>query len=271
VDNRPVYWIYGLPSWLLGSLFCVIFVAFSAGGVLLVGPRVRKAFAGQEGWREHVSITLEAAFVFVGLLLALVALASYDNYTEARTLVSSEASAAGTLYRDATAYPEPTRGVLQSDIDQYLQRVITYDWPLQRRGIVPTGEKAPGRIVAELAGFQPANASESALTQVSLAQANTWLAARRERLDIIDRGLPATLWVVLVLGAIVNIVLTWLLPIESTRGHLILSGAFALVVALILFVTASMDHPFRGSFSVSPAAFELVHSDVIAPTAETGG
>lgn len=264
-------WIYNVPSWLLGLLFGVVFVGFSAAGVLLAGPRIKARVAGQEGWREHVSITLEAAFVFVGLLLALIALAAYDNYTEARTVVDAEASALGTLYRDVNAYPEPTRTMLQGDIQSYITTVIDHDWPEQRRGVIPVGAKMPTEIIVQLSAFQPANPGQTALSEATLTQANSWLIARRQRLDIVTRGLPATLWVVLVVGAVVNICLTWLLPVESPRGHLVLAASFALVVALILFVTASMDHPFRGSFSISPEAFELIRSDVIIPTQQVGG
>lgn len=266
-----VLWIYDLPSWLLALIFVVVFVGFSSAGVLVVGPRIRKGVAGKEGWREHVSITLEAAFVFVGLLLALVALAAYGNFTEARSVVDSEASALGTLYRDVNAYPEPDRTLLQVEIQSYISKVINHDWPEQRRGIVPNGAVLPTEIVLVLAKFQPANAGQTALSQAALAEANTWLLARRQRLDIVTRGLPVTLWVVLVVGSAVNIGLTWLLPVHNVRGHLVLAASFALVVALILFVTASLDHPFRGPFGVSPEAFQLIRADVIVPTQQVGG
>jgi len=61
--------------------------------------------------------------------------------------------------------------------------------------------------------------------------------------------------------------LTWLLAVESLRGHLLLSGAFASVIALLLFVTAVMDNPFRGSFSVSAEASETIQRDVMGVTA----
>jgi hypothetical protein len=86
-----MYWIYDIPTWLLGLLFAVASVAFAAAGVFIV-HRVRPAFVNEEGWAEHVGTVLEGAFVFFGLLLALVTIAAYDNFTIAREDVANEAS-----------------------------------------------------------------------------------------------------------------------------------------------------------------------------------
>jgi hypothetical protein len=258
-----MYWIYNLPAWLLGVLVVGAFLAFATGGVVLTRPVVGKRFGNEEGWREHVSIILEAAFVFVGLLMALVTIAAYDNFAEARNKVAAEASELGTLYRDASAFPEPVRSQVEGDLATYLERVVGQDWPDQQRGIIPSQDPEPGRVIHLLAAFQPGSVSETNLQQATLAQVNGWLKARRDRIDLVTRGLPADLWVVLVLGAVINVGLTWLLPVQGLRAHLILSGAFAAVVGLLLFVTASMDHPFRGTFSVSPEAFHVIQRDVI--------
>ncbi|MGH3807238.1 MAG: hypothetical protein ACRDRU_11515 [Pseudonocardiaceae bacterium] len=49
----------------------------------------------------------------------------------------------------------------------------------------------------------------------------------------------------------------------SLWGHLLLSGVSALVVSLSIFVTAAMDNPFRGDFSVTPHAFEIIQHDLM--------
>jgi hypothetical protein len=258
-----MYWIYNIPAWLLGVLVVGAFLAFAGSGVLLTRPAVAKRFGKEEGWGEHVSIILEAAFVFIGLLMALVTIAAYDNFAEARNKVASEASEVGTLYRDVTAFPDPPRSQVEGYLATYVDTVINTDWPEQQRGVLPSQEPEPGQVLRSLASFEPASAGATNLQQATLAQVNAWLKARRDRIDLVTRGLPADLWVVLVLGAVINIGLTWLLPVRSVQAHLILSWAFAAVVGLLLFVTASMDHPFRGTFSVSPEAFHVIQRDVI--------
>ena len=259
-----MYWIYDISQPLLGLLFFVVFVGFAAAGLLLFRGPLRRAFAEDEGWRENVVITLEGAFVFFGLLLALVTIAAYDNYATAREKVAAEASELGSLYRDISGYPEPLRGELQTGLKDYAKYVIEEAWPQQRRGITP---EAAGTITTafqdRLEAFNPSTNGEVALHSATLAEFNDFVKARRERLHFVTVGPPAVLWAVLVMGAVLTIMITWLLPVQRLKGHLVLSGASAIVVALLLFVAVSLDNPFRGDLSVSPHAYELIQHDIM--------
>ena len=262
-----MYWIYDVPLPALAALFVTVFISYATAGVVITRPWVRKTFAHEEGWREHVVITLEGAFVFFGLLLALVTIAAYDNFSTAREKTASEAAELGSNYRSVTGYPEPIRGELQADLKDYVKYVIEEAWPQQKQGIVPMAGVA--RITAfeeKLMSFNPVSQGEIALHGATLFKFNDFVKARRERLHSVTVALPAALWGVLVACTLINIGLTWLLPVESLRGHLLLSGAFASVIALLLFVTAVMDNPFRGSFSVSAEAFETIQRDVMGVT-----
>ena len=258
------YWIYDLPLAVLGAMFVLVFIALSSVGVLLSRTLVHRLFVEEEGWREHVMITLEGAFVFFGLLLALVTIAVYGNYTDAREVVSAEAAELSALYRDVSGYPEPLRSELQGRIREYTEYVIADAWPLQSHGRVPTGGVSRITDLQQLLyAYEPSSQGQNALHATTLFKFNDFAKARRERLHAVTVALPAALWWVLICGALINIGLSCLLPGKSTEGHLLLSGAFATVIALILFVTAAMDHPFRGKFSVGPEAYETVLHDVM--------
>jgi len=51
--------------------------------------------------------------------------------------------------------------------------------------------------------------------------------------------------------------------VRNLRLHLLMAGLLALFVGLVIFVTADMDHPYRGSISVGPGAFERVLQQTI--------
>lgn len=258
-----MYWIYDIRSGLLGLIFAFAFVSFAMVGVF-IARKIQKSFAHEEGWREHVVIVLEGAFIFFGLLLALVAIAAYENYTEAREKTAAEASELGSLYRIVSIYPEPVRGQLQADLREYASYVIEKAWPLQRRGTIPTGGvPLVTNFQNRLASFEPRTNAENAMYNATLLKFNDFVKARRERLHLVEVGLPAAMWEVLIVGALLTIAITWLLPVGSLKGHLLLSGVSALVVSLLIFVTAAMDHPFRGDFSVDPHAFEIIQHDIM--------
>jgi multisubunit Na+/H+ antiporter MnhE subunit len=60
-----------------------------------------------------------------------------------------------------------------------------------------------------------------------------------------------------------NIGLTWLFLVDSFRLHEILTGVYAGLIGLLVFLMASMDNPYRGKFSVGPDAFEIVLNQIM--------
>ena len=266
--DEVLYWIYDIPLPVLGALFLAISVGLSTAGVLIMRPWSLKEFAHEEGWREHVVITLEGAFVFFGLLLALVTITAYENFRNARERVEAEAAELGSLYRDVSGYPQPLRGELQADLKAYVAYVIKDAWPQQARGIVPVGGvPLVTAFQDKLTAYNPVSQGEVALHGATLFKFNDFIKARRQRLHAVTIALPAAMWGVLIAGTLINIALSCLLPVASLKGHLLLSGAFASIIGLILFITAAMDNPFRGTFSVSPEAFETIQHDVMGVTA----
>ncbi|MGH3818678.1 MAG: hypothetical protein ACRDRE_13145 [Pseudonocardiaceae bacterium] len=264
MNELGMYWIYDVPGELAGLSFAVAFIVFAIVGVFAT-RRMQNFFARQEGWREHVVVVLEGAFVFFGLLLALVAIAAYDNYTDARAKAAVEASELGSLYRIVSIYPEPARGQLQADLREYTSYVIEQDWPLQRRGEVPSGGVSlVTNFQNHLASFGSRTNTENVQYGVTLLKFNDFVRARQERLHLVEVRLPTAMWEVLIFGTLLTIAITWLLPVASLRAHLLLSGVSALVVSLSIFVTAAMDNPFRGDFSVAPHAFEIIQHDLMS-------
>ena len=59
-------------------------------------------------------------------------------------------------------------------------------------------------------------------------------------------------------GALLNIVLIWLQDMEI-HVHLILGGVLASILALVIFLIAALDNPFRGEVSIGPDPIALVY------------
>ncbi len=69
---------------------------------------------------------------------------------------------------------------------------------------------------------------------------------------------PTVLWWVVVIGAVLNIVLIWMLDME-VHVHVLLSGVLSIFLGIVIFLIAAMDNPFRGDVSVGPDSFQLVY------------
>jgi hypothetical protein len=97
-----------------------------------------------------------------------------------------------------------------------------------------------------------------------LRQFNHFVELRRSRLANVTTGIPAVLWWVVVVGAVLNIVLIWLLDME-VHVHVLLSGVLSVFLGVVIFLIAAMDNPFRGDVSVGPDSFQLVYDSLMKP------
>lgn len=263
-----LYWIYDLPSWQLGILIVLGVVVGSLLGLALTRRPVAALVGPPPGINDLVSYFLSAYGVLYGLALGLIAVASWQNFSDIERMVVREASILGALYRDVSSYPEPERSVLQSALRDYTTYTIERAWPEQQRGRVPA--EGVVRVTAfqqRLTAFEPRTAGQQVLHAATLRQFNGLVEARRERLQSVTTGLPATVWWVLVIGALGNIAMTYLFNVPSGLGHSVLVALLAGYIGLLIFLIAAMDNPFRGDFSISPDAFELIRAQLMAPAA----
>ena len=102
------YWIYDYPTSLIGALFAAVSVGVAWAGVFAFRPFVRSWFHGQRNANDMVGFAFSSFSVLYGLLLGLLAVAAYQNYSSVSDVVTENLSLAS-LYRDLQGYPEPLR------------------------------------------------------------------------------------------------------------------------------------------------------------------
>ena len=76
-------------------------------------------------------------------------------------------------------------------------------------------------------------------------------------------NLPTLLWWVLILGAAINVAISWFFVAADTTHQIALTCLTALLLGSLLFLTAAMNNPFRGEFSVNASAFESVLYEMV--------
>jgi hypothetical protein len=253
------YWIYDLSNTQLALMIAGAFVLYFWAGCILVRPVLRLFVRSGSGTNDIVGYILSCFGVFYGLLLGLIAVAAYQNYTQVESDVSKEAVALSALYQDARSYPDPFGQNLRWMLRDYCRYVIKYAWPLQRKGIVPTGGMA--RVVAfqeKLLSFKPRTRAEEIIHAETLHQFNAFYEARRVRLNDVTTGIPAVMWYVVIVGAFINLAMVWMFEMRFIT-QLVLGGLLAFFLGTMIFLIAAMDNPLRGEVSVSAEVFENVY------------
>lgn len=257
------YWIYDVQPTTLALLFTGTFVLFSWLGAIFLRPFLRAFLKRRSDLNDLVGYMLSCFGVFYGLLLGLLAVAAYQNFTSVETVVSQEASALSALARDVSAYPEPDRQTLIWILRDYTQFVVKYAWPAQQKGMV--AEEGNYRMAAfheRMMMFEPETPSQEILHAEALQQFNNYLEARRMRLFSVSTSIPMIMWMVVIVGAMMNIALIWLFEMRLI-SHFFLGGFLAAFMGMMIFLIASLDNPFRGEVSISSKPFQEIHAQLM--------
>jgi Protein of unknown function (DUF4239) len=261
-----MYWVYDLPNWLFAALTIAVAVAIGLSGFYATRKWVRRVHGDEHSHNDIVGFFLGAVALFYGITLGLVAVGTWQTYSDLDTKVDQEASAVAALYRAVSSFPDPKRAELQADLREYTRQLIDVGWPLQRRGIVPQNAAgAVNTLQTHLGSFEPVTEGQKTLHAEAYREFTRIVELRRTRLKSVGAGLPVPLWYVLLVGAFLNIAVTWFFHMRSQSMHFWMTVMFSGLLGLLIFLLAAMDHPFRGEISVGPEAFEMVYEQLMKP------
>jgi len=261
-----LYWLYDLSSWLFILVIVGFFTAFGLAGLYLTRGWVRRLHRVDHSHNDIVGFYLAGITVFYGITLGLVAVGTWDTFSDAQHKEDHEAMALGGLYHDVSAYPEPIRSELQSDLRAYTRGVIDVGWPLQRKGIVPNNASGPiDQFQKALLSFEPTTEQQKILSAEAYHAFNDLVESRRSRLNSVTAELPGPVWTMVVAGALLSIATTWFFDTVSFSMHFCMTVLFTVLIGLLIYLIASLDNPYRGRISIGPESLERVYEQIMTP------
>jgi hypothetical protein len=253
------YWVYDLPNWLFFLITILFFVIFALLGAFLFSYKLEKRLGLTLENNNVVSIFLGMSGVFYGITLGLIAVGTFENFNSTEDIVNNESSALAGLYRDVTMLEKPEKKELRNCLKKYTEYVINVSWPLQRKGIIPNGGTAIiDTFQSYLSSYVPESDKDKIIYSEVFDQFNVLIEKRRLRLNAVNTSLPSTIWLVLFLGAFINIMLTWLLVIKNKKLDVFINSLIGTLLGSLIFLIAAMDNPFRGEYCVTPDSFQLL-------------
>ncbi len=260
-------WMYLIPTWLLGVLIVGTSVVLSVLGLYLLEPFIRR--------HPHPGNDIVYSFaagvgVIYALVLGLFAVATWDSLKAADDTASKEALQVSKLYLDLSGYPKADRDHLRPLLRQYLSHVIKVEWPVQQKGQDP---KDPA-FIAEMMDYwmkvEPVTEGQKIVHTEAMQQLNELLSLRRARQANVHAALPTPLWAVVILGAIVNIAMCFLISSDKGVLHSAMVALFAAMIGVMIFVIVAVDHPMWGDVSVSPESYVQVLNRLSSESASLG-
>jgi hypothetical protein len=249
-----VDWIYNNPTWLWGSILVALFTALSCGGLLvfhrLVHVDVRKAHNDLAGF------TIAVIGVLYAVLLAFIAIATWESFSKASDIVEAESDYAGGIYLDTQGLPEAKGQPIRDAVKHYVDVVINDEWPNQRAGKTPDeGWKPLREINTAIATIQPQNLGEAVIEAELLKAWNELYQTRSTRLSAVQGHIPDVVWWIMFLGAAITTGYTYFFGYHNFGMHMAMTATLAVTLALVIVLIVALDWPFRGQISVTPEPF----------------
>ncbi|MGB6986115.1 MAG: hypothetical protein WBD74_09115 [Candidatus Aquilonibacter sp.] len=232
----------------------------------LVFARVAGLLVPKELLREHNEL---AGFIFAvigviyAVVLGFVAVGVWERFVVADDRTYDEASAITAVYRDAGSFSNWHS--LRHDVRTYVRYSTEVGWPAMQQGKTLPDTMSAERLSRDVHHTPVRDMRESEVFAHMLERTSEALLDRDARVTEDASGLNAVMWVVVFAGGFITIAFSYLFGFERTIMQTVMIGTLALLIGLVLFLTMSLDYPFRGAIRVGPDAFEraLVNFDQI--------
>jgi hypothetical protein len=184
-------------------------------------------------------------------------IAVWEDYQEAQTATTEEANELSAIFWIAQGFPGPQAEHVQELAHEYASVVVKEEWPLMAHGkSSPKAWQTLDDLRASVEEIHPKDDAQLVLYDNEIQRLHDLGDARRARMLQVREGLPTILWVVLLVGGMVEIGFTYLFGLRSTTVHVLMVAALAMVIGLVLFTIGALEFPFKGDVRVSPEAFE---------------
>ena len=246
-------WLHEWPTPLGAGSVIACFLVPTLIGSAYLQPIVARLLHGEREPNTPVALLLNAFTLYYGVLLALLSIAVFNNYDKAQDTIGREAASIVALYRNLNGYPEPTRTALIDVLRRYVDEETGPGWGEQRRDLASTpGARLADELSRGLLAFRPdRQASEDILHQETLRTFGEFVERRRTRIQAGATSIPAIIWSVVLIGAVLNVFVLWLFDLSRTT-HFVLGGVLTVFIGLVIYMVAVLDQPFRGVHGLAP-------------------
>jgi hypothetical protein len=257
----------------LSEAVAVVLILGVVVAVALVGLALVRRRVPYDRLARHTDV---AGYVYAvlgviyGVILAQVVVAAWDQYQTAETVANVEANAVLSMARLAQVLPEDDRTEVVAALRTYAQQVIAVEWPAMERGDLASPLHSPYVYPlwqAVLAASTRPGAVNAVSTEL-LQQLDVLGGARRGRVLLGDSGLPITMRLTLILGAVIIVGFSYLFVVDDTRLQAVITVSLSALVALLLILEFQLETPFQGVSELKPTAMEIVVQEIDAIAGE---
>lgn len=251
-----------MASLLHAIILVVMFISLALLGQFIVNRLVE-----EEVMRHHHSAG-EAMMGVVGtlfsVLLGFMVAAAMERYQDAQMHGEQEASQAASVFRLARGLSDEDRPRLRQLVRDYIDEVLVKEWPEMEHGEpINHGWEAYQKLWEASVAVVPESNRQSNLHQNLLAAMQSLGDHRRARVLLAQSGMQTGLWVIVAMGAIITISLSYVFASRFPRVQGFMTTLVAAALALNIWLLSAFSHPFSGELKIHPKMFTLLKEQVL--------
>ncbi len=245
-------------SLFLGIGIIVLLNAVAITSMLLVRRRAPEGSFFMDGDRAAgVFGVLATGFaIFAGFVIFL----AFSTYDQSRAGSEAEALIVVQQFETAQFLAPETRDRLAGELVCYGRSVVEQEWPRMESGELGDALNPWGvALFKTIRGADTSSAAEQTAFAKWLDQTSDREEARRDRVHGATGITPITLWIVLLLTALIIFLfmLFFADSAELRRSQAMLIGSATTIVVVTLLAIYALDNPYRpGLGSIRPVAME---------------
>jgi Protein of unknown function (DUF4239) len=206
---------------------------------------------------EVAGIVLGVVGGLFAVTLAFIIAIVWQEFDGTHQRVAIEGGAASDLWHTARGLPAPLGPEVRANLIAYADLMVNDEWPAMRRGgSSARAEAILTRTFEDVAQFRPKDAGASNAQQAALQYLSTLHDARHHRIDDNESGVSPFEWTVLTIGAVVVMLMCYLVGLPNFRTQLFMTGLVAGMIAAMFVLIYELDYPFRGDLSIPPSGWE---------------
>jgi hypothetical protein len=252
------HWFYSHSTWEVGVAVCSAAVLLPLIGLFIFHRLVD--WNAREEDTSMVGLSYALCGGIYAVVLAFVAVGTYEAMDRSTTIASDEANSLGGLAFDSAGLPRELAVRVRADVDNYIDVVTKKEWPSQQAYQMEERNFEEGwvqirRIGLDLSTFEPANPGQATVKAEMIHVVNELSSARRARLLAANAHLPDAVWQMLIFGLGLVAIYVYLFGPHNYRIHMAVTSLTMLSIGLVFTLIIALDYPFRGDLSVDDDAY----------------
>ena len=196
---------------------------------------------------------LQVLGTLYAVILGLVVLDSRAKFETAERIILNESQSLLVVSELSEQFKNDGRGdAVQDLVEDYIHEVITNDWRFMDDNILNYKAIHILRdLIDEVKKITPITENEKQLFPTLIQESLSVWKCRVARVNQAEIGVPRIEWVMLIIGGVITIVFTYFFRIENQKIQSVMTGLFALIIIMNLYMVLLFAEPYTGDFQAS--------------------